>query len=352
MEDNHRSSWQAVGITGACVLQPIAGGCRAPGVPQLRGETAWGGSWGSGARARRSRPASGRGLWAGAALHREAWLATGRAGGIGDDGAGCTHRDAGSGSGTGEEPCGEQPALTAWSRPHLHRPVPVLPPAPGWLMPATGLDSAANPPHGARYRFKFPLPWDGTGRRTVPARFPLPRDRLGSPPPRSPPLPPPTATAPGTGKEGGQEHQHRHQHGHVRDRNNGGGRGGAGETAAAGRGVRHGRGGAGRGGSAGAGAGAGAGRRWGRLGVEDPGDSRRSGKAPGHTGGARRGVVGPAGLEVPGQVGKDVLSSHLWAWGGGRQLQRHLRGWRRSRDPPSGCWGDEELKCPNAVIET
>lgn len=75
----------------------------------------------------------------------------------------------------------------------------------------------------------------------------------------------------------------------------------------------------------------------------------------GHTGEARskdapRGAVAAVGLEAPGEVGRDALSSHLWAWGGDRHLQRHLRGWRRDRDPPSGCWGDVALRCPNAVL--
>lgn len=187
-----------------------------------------------------------------------------------------------------------------------YRPVPVLLPAPGWLVSATGLDSAAASPKlaGSRYRIKFPLPWGrngpGHGIGTVPS----------SPGPARPllPRPPlPRRRAPGTGEESRQQHQHWHRHSHVHQRSNGRGRRAQRPRRSAG---------VGTGGSAG---------RWEEVwGTWMPWAARswglRSREAPTGVGRCRdapeRETVAPMGLEAPGEVGRDVLPSHLWAWGG------------------------------------
>lgn len=92
-------------MTGTPPLQPSAGGCRAPGVPQLWGETDWGMAGGRAGVPERRPRGSGASACTGMPGRRQR-----RAGGIvlaGDDGAGGTHRDAGNGAGAREEPCGE-----------------------------------------------------------------------------------------------------------------------------------------------------------------------------------------------------------------------------------------------------
>lgn len=214
-------------------------------------------------------------------------------------------------------------------------------------MPATGLDTAASHPRRPVPGAGSGLPslGMGTGRDTGPALFPAASPGLA----RLPPPPLPRRRAPGTGEEGGQQHQHQHRNRHVDEQSNGGGRGRSGADGP----QRRQRS-----------AGGGTGGRGGRWGWEEPG--RRGRRDLGATG--REDPVGlPPEREGPGTYrrGRELRTRrgerwhpwgwrrretwggmcyrlHLRVWGGGR----HLRGWRRDREPPLLVLGERGVEGP------
>lgn len=211
-------------------------------------------------------------------------------------------------------------------------------------MPATGLDTAASHPRRPVPGAGSGLPslGMGTGRDTGPALFPAASPGLA----RLPPPPLPRRRAPGTGEEGGQQHQHQHRNRHVDEQSNGGGRGRSGADGPQRRQRSAGGGTGGRGG------------RWGweepgRRGRRDLGATGRGGPRGASTGAGRprdiperqgvkdppRGAVAPVGLEAPGDVGRDVLSSSPAGLGRGQAPPGVEEGSGTSTPGAGGTWG-------------